>query len=174
MPCRLSILGLLALVLLPTGCGSIAQPAPRLIQKAEAFPLALDDQFTFRKHSIFTYDPVLQKTGRNDYVEAERNHILYGAVTGEEIRARFGQYFYFWWRAKREADLTVRLEYRQQNLGPYVQGQEVKISRAKGTIETKFQVTGDNYNQDGRVIAWRALLIENGKIVALRQSYLWY
>ncbi len=27
--------------------------------------------------------------------------------------------------------------------------------------------------EDGRVIAWRALLIENGKIVAENRSYLW-
>jgi hypothetical protein len=27
--------------------------------------------------------------------------------------------------------------------------------------------------EDGKVTAWRAVLIENGKIVALNQSFLW-
>ena len=69
--------------------------------------------------------------------------------------------------------MTVRLEYRQQNLEAYVQAQEVDVPAAKGTIETKFKVVADSYHQEGKVIAWRALLIENGKIVALTQSFLW-
>jgi hypothetical protein len=40
-------------------------------------------------------------------------------------------------------------------------------------METRFQVIGDDYIQDGRVISWRALLISEGKIVGLTQSYLW-
>jgi len=107
-------------------------------------------------------------------IDFERDRVNYGALTGAEYSSRYGQYFYFWWRARREADLTVRLEYRQQNLGAYVMAQEVQVLHATGTIETKFQVTGNDYNQEGRVLAWRALLIEDGKIVALRQSYLWY
>ena len=172
---RFSLLALLALAPFSTIHGGAKAPAsPRQLEKADALPLALDDAFSFRKHGILSVDPTLQKLGRQEMVDFERARINYKAVTGNEYRSRYGQYFTFWWRARREANLTVRLEYRQQNLGPYVQGQEVKISKAKGTLETKFQVTGDSYNQDGRVIAWRALLIENGKIVALRQSYLWY
>jgi hypothetical protein len=34
-------------------------------------------------------------------------------------------------------------------------------------------VTGDDYRMDGKVIAWRVVLIENGTIVALNQSFLW-
>jgi hypothetical protein len=32
---------------------------------------------------------------------------------------------------------------------------------------------GDDYFDNGRVIAWRCLLIENGVIVAENRSYLW-
>ena len=69
--------------------------------------------------------------------------------------------------------MTVRFEYRQANLGAYVQAREVAYDGTRGTMETKFQVTGDDYIQDGRVISWRALLIADGKIVGLTQSYLW-
>jgi len=49
----------------------------------------------------------------------------------------------------------------------------VDYNRPKGTMETSFQVIGDDYMHDGRVISWRALLIADGKIVGLTQSYLW-
>jgi len=50
---------------------------------------------------------------------------------------------------------------------------EVVYTGVKGTMKTDFKVTGDDYRQDGRVVAWRALLIENGKIVGLTASNLW-
>jgi hypothetical protein len=54
-----------------------------------------------------------------------------------------------------------------------VLAKEVSCKDAKGSLKTAFQVVGDDYLQDGRVVAWRALLIENGKIVGLTQSNLW-
>ena len=54
-----------------------------------------------------------------------------------------------------------------------MQAQEGKYDRAKGTLKTDFNVIGDDYNDDGKVIAWRAIVIENGRIVALNQSFLW-
>ena len=37
---------------------------------------------------------------------------------------------------------------------------------AQGNHKTEFAIIGDDYFDDGRVIAWRCLLIENGRIVA--------
>src|SRR2546425_607014 len=86
---------------------------------------------------------------------------------------RRGHYFTFFWRADRPSPMTVRFEYRQQNLGAFVQAREVSYDRARGSMKTKFDVIGDDYNDDGRITAWRALLIADGKIVGLTQSYLW-
>jgi len=116
--------------------------APRLLQHANVLPLALDGAFSFQKHTIFLNDPAFRREGREPMIDFERDRVNYGALTGAEYSSRYGQYFYFWWRARREADLTVRLEYRQQNLGAYVMAQEVQVLHATGTIETKFQVTG--------------------------------
>ena len=77
------------------------------------------------------------------------------------------------WRAKRAADLTVRFEYRQQNLGAYVLAKELFYKDVKGSVKSDFSVVGDDYKQEGKITGWRALLIENGKIVALSQSFLW-
>jgi hypothetical protein len=103
----------------------------------------------------------------------ERQYRLFGAVTGVDNRQRFGNYFDFFWRARRPADLTVRLEYRQQKLHALVQAQEISYLNVRGNHKTEFKVIGDDYFDDGRVIAWRCLLIENGQIVAENRSYLW-
>ena len=157
------------------GCATpVPQPQPRLLRQANVLPLALDDAFSFRKTKLFLHDRVLEKkTTTNLMIAFERERMSFGAVADNEAAAREGHYFDFWWRAERRAHLTVRLEYQQQNLGAYVQAQEIDVPNALGTIETKFNVIGDRYHQDGRVISWRALLIENGKVVALTQSFLW-
>ena len=162
-----------ALLLVGVVSGVAAEPLARHLQKANVLPLALDDSFSFRKHSVFLNDPKLSKKVTQPMLAFEVARINYGAVTRGERAERYGHYFNFYWRAEHRADVTVRLEYRQQNLGAFVQAQEIDVPAAKGTVETKFQVIGDDYNQDGRVIAWRALLIEKGKIVALTQSFLW-
>ena len=74
---------------------------------------------------------------------------------------------------KRPANVTVRLEYRQEKLRSFVQAREITYLNAKGNIKTAFTIIGDDYLQDGRVTAWRCLLIENGRIVAEDRSFLW-
>jgi hypothetical protein len=103
----------------------------------------------------------------------ERQYRLYGAVTGLDQRQRFGNYFDFFWRTKRPSDVTVRLEYRQEKLHEHTQAQEITYQNVRGTHRTEFKVIGDDYFDDGRVIAWRCLLIANGRIVAENRSFLW-
>ncbi|MDP9291877.1 MAG: hypothetical protein M3O82_05885 [Verrucomicrobiota bacterium] len=147
--------------------------AADLLEKANVLPLALDDHFQFRKTEIFLNDSTLFKPTFDQMIAFERKRVNFKAVTNLDKRERRGNYFTFFWRADRRTDLTVRLEYRQEKLGPYVQAQEVNYPGARGTLKTKFAVIGDDYADDGRVVAWRALLIENNRIVGLTQSYLW-
>ncbi len=167
------LLQTLALALAATGF--CAEPAPRPIplDRANVLPLALDDDFQFRKTKIFLNDPLIETSGSHPMLDFERNRINFGAVTQNDRVQRFGQYYTFFWRTRRPADLTVRFEYRQERLGSYVQAKEVHYKNAKGSMKTDFAVIGDDYNEDGKVTAWRALLIENGKIVGLNQSFLW-
>ena len=106
-------------------------------------------------------------------IRFERQYHLFGAVTKLDQRERMGNYFDFFWRARRTADLAVRLEYKQEKLHAHIQAQEVFYQGARGSIKTSFKVVGDDYFDDGRVIAWRCLLIENGRVVAETHSYLW-
>ena len=106
-------------------------------------------------------------------IRFERQYRLFGAVTKLDQRERMGNYLDFFWKARRLADLTVRLEYKQEKLHAHIQAQEAFYPQARGNYKTEFKVVGDDYFDDGRVIAWRCLLIENERIVAETHSYLW-
>ena len=160
------------LALTVTVAGFCAEPV-RLLEKANVLPLALDDDFEFRKQKLFFNDPRIEKPTTNQALAFERQRINFGAVTQVDRVQRYGHYFTFFWRSERKADLTVRLEYRQENLGALVQAREVDYPGAKGSFKTDFRVIGDDYTEDGKITAWRVVLIENGRIVALNQSFLW-
>ncbi|CAN5554185.1 hypothetical protein BH20VER3_BH20VER3_23620 [soil metagenome] len=98
---------------------------------------------------------------------------MYGAVTALDQRQRYGNYFGLFWVARRAADVRVRFEYRQEKLHAFVQAREVHYPHARGHYKTEFAIIGDDFFDDGRVIAWRALLVVDGRIVATRRSYLW-
>jgi hypothetical protein len=160
------------------------------------FPLALNPDFQFRKAKIYTLSQDLpprrkgQKgntpsdlTRKNAFksrsvtqeasLNFERSYRMFGAVTALDQRQRFGQYFDFFWRAKRPSDVTVRFEYKQEKLRAFVQAKEQAYQNVHGTNRSEFQVVGDEYFDDGEVLAWRCLLIEHGRIVAEKRSFLW-
>jgi len=156
------------------GASGAINEAPRVpIEHPNVLPLALDDHFQFRKTEHFLNEPTTFKPTLDPMLLFERQRINYKAVTGNEELQKRGDYYTFFWRATLTAPITVRFEYRQEKLGTFVLAREVFYPQARGSIITKFEVTGDDYLDDGRVIAWRALLIADGKIVGLTQSFLW-
>jgi hypothetical protein len=176
-----------------------AREEPRIVEKVPRLSVALDKDFEFRKTKLFFMSekaPKASEKGRQTSststlggksnspsqktatlqdapITFERQYRLFGAVTALDQRQRFGNYFDFFWRAKRPSDVTVRLEYRQEKLHEHVQAQEISYRNVRGTHKTEFKVIGDDYFDDGRVIAWRCLLIENGRIVAENRSFMW-
>ena len=180
-------------ILLAANAWAAGQPPVKILTKVDKFPVALNDDFQFRKTKLFYLDPNPPKAKKSitqalsgavnpnnptaGIAEAslgfERTYRLYGAISQADKNQRYGNYLDFFWRVKRPANVTVRLEYRQEKLRSFVQAREVSYSNATKNNKTEFAVIGDDYFQDGRVTAWRCLLIENGKIVAENRSYLW-
>lgn len=172
---------LIPLLLLCLGAASLpaASPRPegRLLTNANVLPLSLDPDIQIRKVNQFFLGAQRNAKARQTdeaTLTFERKRLLYGAITGNDVRNRYGDYFTFFWRTKRPADLTLRLEYRQQNIAAYVQAREVEYPAAQGAHRTELCVIGDDYSEQGPITAWRVLLIENHRtIVAFSQSYLW-
>ena len=177
--------------------GNSAREEPKVVEQVTPLPVALDKDFEFRKTKLFFLSETGPKPGerarqttsklgaksnspsqktatlQDAPITFERQYRLYGAVTALDRRQRFGDYFDFFWRVKRPSDVTVRLEYRQEKLHEHVQAQEITYRNVRGTHKTEFKVIGDDYFDDGDVIAWRCLLITNGRIVAENRSFLW-
>ncbi len=155
------------------GCAS--PPPTRQVEKVEPLPIALDRDFAFRKTKQYFLNPLAPPLtpGTDASISFEKSYRLYGAITALDQRQRYGNYYAFFWRARRQADVTVRLEYRQDKLHALVQAREVHYQNVRGTRETEFAIIGDDFYNDGRVISWRASLIVDGRIVAVRRSYLW-
>jgi hypothetical protein len=106
-------------------------------------------------------------------IDFERRRRVWGAINDYERRQLTGQYFTFFWKAKRRANLTLRLEYRQVNLKNYVQARELNYPNAKGSYTSEISILGEDYEQDGPITSWRAILVEDRKIVGLLQSRTW-
>lgn len=189
---KLPALVLLAAFSAVSACAATApKPTPRVLTKVDPLPMALSDDFEFRKTKLFHLTVTPPKSRRSlssamssnpnnlsaGIAEAslsfERTYRMHGAVTNADKNQRYGNYFDFFWRAKRPADVTVRLEYRQEKLRAFLQAREISYTNVKGNQKTEFAIIGDDYLQDGRVISWRCLLIENGRIVAENKSFLW-
>ena len=172
-----------------------APEEPVILHQVKPLPKALDPNFEFRKTKLFLMTeeaPQIKQSAKNkakstgDFTSTkapapvqaasitfERQYRLFGAVTKLDQHQRFGNYMDFFWRVKNPADVTVRLEYRQEKLHAHVQAQEVSYGDVHGHHMTEFKVIGDDYFDGGRVLAWRCLLISGGKIVAENRSFLW-
>jgi hypothetical protein len=150
---------------------------PLPIESANVLPLAISDDFEFRKFELFrnaaAFPGATPIPTKDLMVDFERKHRLWGALDSSDVSARTGQYFTFFWRAKRRANLTFRLEYRQAFLKNYVQARELNYSNAEGSHTSEFAIVGNDYETDGPITSWRAILIEDRKIVALLQSRTW-
>ena len=163
------------ILLLARNLSCAENPLP--LPEANVLPLALSDDFQFRKFGIFINAELRPKATpmvtRELMIYMERHRSTFGAIDQNEINAKTGEFFTFFWRAKRQADLTLRFEYRQSNLKNLVQAREINYPTARGSHESEFDIVGNDYSEDGRVTQWRALLIENHVIVALLQSRAW-
>jgi len=151
--------------------------APLKLEKPDVLPLEINDHYQFRKQDLFLNDPAKQlavnNSHPNEWVQFERQRMNWGAITGNDFQQRYGHYFSFFWRTSQRADVTCRLEYRQNALGDNVRAQELYYPAAKGSYKSSFKVSGDDYSEGGGVSMWRAILIVDGRIVAIRQSFLW-
>jgi hypothetical protein len=160
------------LLSLLASCSTPQGPAAKL-EKASVLPLELNDNFQFRKTKLYflNADPV--PVTESEPVLFEREWMMWGAVDRYQREKRYGNYFTFFWRTSEPADVTVRFEYRQSALSNYVMAMERYYPEAKGSYQSAFTTAGDEYLEFGRVTSWRVLLIVDGRIVALNQSFMW-
>jgi hypothetical protein len=104
----------------------------------------------------------------------EVQRLLHGAVTVEERRQKIGQYYQVIWNQPGQASssLEVVFEYLQAGSGSMVK-RLVQRAPFHDRIDASFSIVGNDYRQNGRVLAWKVTIKEGGKTLASKQSYMW-
>lgn len=109
----------------------------------------------------------------HDFIRAEMNKRLHGAVTLAERNLRRGNYYHVRWRGlSGTGQVKIRFEYRQARTGAQVKERVITAEGSrKGSRE--IVVGGREYLRDGHVQSWRVSLFDGERLVATKQSYLW-
>ncbi len=119
----------------------------------------------------FTLRDQLMANESDPLVRNEKLRRLHGAVSMDERKDRLGQYYTAIWNADPATQKSILFRYQQG--GSRIK--EMRSDIAPGTAEGKveFAIIGDDYFENGRVLAWKMDLISGGETIASEQSYLW-
>ncbi len=130
-------------------------------------PALLVKQYTLRNQNTVEYDDPM--------VRQEKLRRLYGAITMEERKAKLGQYYTILWNHSENtgADRKIVFRYLQGGSGSLVKTMSRDLPTGSSRGKEEFGITGDDYFDNGRVLAWKTDLLINEQSVASEQSYLW-
>lgn len=126
-------------------------------------------------HQFQLRDQVTGK-GEEPMVRMEKLRRLHGAVSMEERRQRLGQYYTLIWQDPKGVGggpVEVLFEYAQGGSASQIKRMSELYPAEAGEGVVEFAVIGDNYFENGKVLAWRASVSRGGKEIASRKSYLW-
>ncbi len=129
----------------------------------------------FTKVKIYRLNPTAKINSVDPSIPFEQQYLLHGAVSNDDRQARSGNYYTFFWRADdRTQPVKLRFEYRQSVTRSAVKTMELDITDVKRNNVTHVQITGEGYQTNGKVLAWRATLMQGGKEIATTQSFMWH
>ena len=150
---------LAALLVFLASCAS--SPKPVGFTKVKYYQLKDEDE----RVESFSIDPMIR---------FERQYHFHGAVTEEQRREKLGHYYTLFWNApETRTPVTVRFEYRQSRTGERVSTFDQVVSDVRDRNQTALRISGESYHRDGRVVAWQATLLQDGKVLDQTRSFLW-
>ncbi|WP_411828122.1 hypothetical protein [Luteolibacter sp. AS25] len=114
-------------------------------------------------------------SGGDPMIEHEKKRRLFGAVSMDDRRERLGQYYTVHWNLPEgsSGDREVIFLYQQGKSGSRVKTMKLKLPTEKNDGIQEFAIIGDDYFENGRVLAWKMSLNVGGETIATQQSYLW-
>ena len=114
------------------------------------------------------------RESQDPMIYTESSYYLHGALTNQERAARLGNYYTVYWKSDdKVSPVTVKFQYTQAGTGSEVKVQEQTLTDHKGKGRTKFNILGDDYRKNGRVISWKATVTQNGVEIGSQASFLW-
>lgn len=130
--------------------------------------------------TVSTYhlrESMFQENG-DPMVRGEIQRYLHGAVTVEERRQKIGQYYHVTWKHSDQlpsglgGKTEVVFEYLQAASGSQIK-RIAQQAQSPAQADAYFTIAGKDYAKNGRVLAWRVSVRNNGETLASKQSYLW-
>jgi len=114
------------------------------------------------------------KGGQNDSLLFEIKYLNWGAITGEQFKARQGQYFTITFvNDGPRSDFTTLFEYRQVKTKAVVRSLSQDRLHVHGAARAYFAVVNHAYLTYGPVSAWRFTVRHGNTVVAEAKSFLW-
>ena len=104
-------------------------------------------------------------------VRNEKMRRLYGAVSLEERKSKLGQYYTALWSADAGVEKEIVFSYQQGGSRIKKMRSSIPVGPSEGKQE--FAIIGDDYFENGRVLAWKMDLLVGGETIASKKSYLW-
>lgn len=121
---------------------------------------------------IYRLDPGATPDSAEPSIPFEQKHYLYGAVSEADREARRGNYYTVFFKTPdRQTPVQATFEYRQQATGFKVFAKSASVEPRSGKV--RFQVSGDEYRERGKLLGWRVTLKQGGQLIGQRKSYLW-
>lgn len=113
--------------------------------------------------------------GSDPWSRMEKESRLRGAISMEERRQRLGQYYTVLWQNNdaKSGQVTVTFEYQQGKTGSQIKRMTQSFPTLDVHGRASFAVIGDDYIQNGRVLAWQVTLSRGDREIASRRSFLW-
>lgn len=106
----------------------------------------------------------------------EKEHRLHGAVSGTEVRQRFGHYYTMLWHDPAgvgHGPVELVFQYQQGATASRIKQMTRTFPSSAADGRTEFAIIGNDYFTGGKVLTWKATLRRGGRQIATRQSYLW-
>lgn len=128
------------------------------------------DKFTLRSPRLADVDTPM--------IRGEQRKRLYGAVSMQEQFDRMGQYYTLRWNLRgtalgRAKSAVLTFHCQRSATGSKVLTKRFLLREGAVHGNEEIQIIGKNYRQNGRVLAWEAVLSNDGEVVETKRSYLW-
>ncbi len=110
------------------------------------------------------------------FVRMEKERRLRGAVSLAERKEKLGQYYTLMWSdpaGTGQGGVEVIFQYQQGASASRFKRMTRTFGAGESGGKAEFAVIGEDYFKNGRVLAWKATLQRDKRVIATKQSYLW-
>ena len=107
---------------------------------------------------------------------AQSLYFLHGAASVKERQDRLGQYYVVsWYHADGDKACTLEMLYTQGSTGSKILKKSFHFPKgdAVGSQTSTFAFIGNDHRTLGNILSWKINLIQGGKVIASKESYLW-